>query len=146
MESYADAFDEIALVFGSNSSGGLAKLHPSPVHIFKLWHIFLENVNPLTKIIHAPTLQKQILEATCDLKSVGKETEALMFGIYSSAVSSMAEEEVQSIFNEPKATLFSKYQHGAKQSLINAGLLKTSDVTVLQAFLLFLVSHLALNT
>ena len=45
----------------NNSSAGhyatdLLAMHPNPLIIFRLWQIFLDNVDPLIKIIHAPTI------------------------------------------------------------------------------------------
>ncbi|KAL1963069.1 hypothetical protein VTN77DRAFT_8715 [Rasamsonia byssochlamydoides] len=132
--------DENFLVFGSSSRRSLAGLHPNPIHIFKLWQIFLESVNPLTKIIHAPTVQQRILDATSDLSSVPKELEALMFAIYSAALTALSDEEVTKIFGETKARFLARCRQGAQQALINAGILKTSDMVVLQAFVIFLLS------
>ncbi|KAH2544623.1 hypothetical protein KXW97_001886 [Aspergillus fumigatus] len=38
-------------------------LHPEQVQIFRLWQIYLENVNPLLKVTHTPTLQPRIVDA-----------------------------------------------------------------------------------
>jgi hypothetical protein len=35
-------------------------LRPSQPRIFILWQLFLDNVDPLLKIIHVPTMQRQI--------------------------------------------------------------------------------------
>ena len=49
------------LVFGGPSSTkALHSLHPPPVNINALWTAFVENVNPLTKIIHVPTGQQMV--------------------------------------------------------------------------------------
>lgn len=29
----------------------ISAIHPEPVHIFRLWQIFLDNVNPLFKVV-----------------------------------------------------------------------------------------------
>ncbi|KAL1986092.1 hypothetical protein VTN96DRAFT_6989 [Rasamsonia emersonii] len=131
--------DENFLVFGS-ASRSLTDLHPSPIHIFKLWQVFLESVNPLTKIIHSPTLQQRILDAASDLSSVPRELEALMFAIYSAALTAMSDEEVAKTFGETKTRFLARCRQGAQQALINAGILKTSDMVVLQAFVIFLLS------
>lgn len=114
-------------------------MHPTTVHIFKLWQTFLENVNPLVKVLHAPTVQQQILKASSDLASISKETEALMFSVYCVALISMSAEDVEKELGESKAVLWSKYRQGARLALSNADLLRTSSLTVLQAFFLYLV-------
>jgi hypothetical protein len=125
---------------GCPAVDNLRQLHPSPIHIFRLWQMYLNNVDPLTKILHSPTTQQQILDTTSDLGKVPKNMEALMFGIYSIAVTSLNDEECRNAFGEDKITLFSRYQAGTRQALINAGYLKSNDIVVLQAFTLYLVS------
>jgi len=133
--------DGAALLLGvASSTTALTNLHPQPVHIFRLWQTFLDNVNPLSKVIHAPSVQYQILEATGDLANISKPVEALMFAIYAAAVNSLDNSECQSILGEPKSTLLARYFMATQQALIRAGFLKSSELVVLQAFTLFLVS------
>ncbi|OKL63944.1 hypothetical protein UA08_00869 [Talaromyces atroroseus] len=122
------------------SQDSLASLHPEPVHIFKLWQIFLDNVNPLTKIIHPPLLQQQILNATSDLGSIGKGLEALLFSIYCCALLSLTDEEVQREFGQDRSEMRARFRIGAQRAFANADLMNTSDVVLLQAFSLYLVS------
>ena len=86
-------------------------------------------------------MQKQISEASSDLDNVSKALEALMFAIYAVAVSSMTEEECQRTIGEAKLTLLDRYTFATHQALLRAKFLKTSDIVVLQAFVLFLVSY-----
>ncbi|KAK1138735.1 hypothetical protein N8T08_002044 [Aspergillus melleus] len=132
--------DESGLIFGPPGRTTLSSIHPNPVHIFKLWQTFLENVNPLIKILHAPVVQQQILEAAGDLHAVSKEMEALMFSIYCISVISLGEDEVKRSYGESRATLISRYKRSTETALRNAGLLKTSNMVLLQAFLLYLFS------
>lgn len=132
--------DEHNLIFGTASKCRLTDLHPNPVHVFKLWQVFLDNVNPLTKIIHAPTLQQRILSACGDLGSVSKELEALMFAIYCAALTSLDDAGVVKELGETRTKLLPRYRQGAQRALINAGFLKTFDMTVLQALVIFIVS------
>jgi hypothetical protein len=127
------------LVFPSPSSEDLRDLHPSTVHIFRLWQKFLDSINPLIKLFHAPTVQQQVLDASADLDNVSKGMEALMFGIYCTAITSFSEPECLATFGEDKSTSLRRYHSGARQALQRAGLLRSSDITILQAFLLYLV-------
>lgn len=112
---------------------------PSPDHILKLWEIYQTNVNPLMKIVHVPTLTQQIVKAITDLGRVPRNVEALMFSIYAAAVLSMSDAECQAAFYESRQGLLSRYCLGAKRALIRAKLIGTSDLTVLQAFTIYLV-------
>jgi hypothetical protein len=126
---------------GTPSRQSLTHLHPSPIHVFQLWQFFLEGFNPLTKSVHAPTVQQRILDATSDLSSVSRELEALMFAIYCAALMTLTDDEVVKTFGETKTKLLTRYRLCAQQALINAGVLKTSELVVLQAFIIFLVSE-----
>jgi hypothetical protein len=114
-------------------------MHPSPVQIFQFWQIYLTSVNPLLKITHTPSLQGQLVEATSHLGDVPKALEALMFAVYLIAVSSLPEDEALRKFNEEKKALVAKYSAATQQALVNARFMCTSDVMVVQAYLLYLV-------
>ncbi|KAF2758493.1 hypothetical protein EJ05DRAFT_475798 [Pseudovirgaria hyperparasitica] len=116
----------------------LTALHPSPVVIFQLWQKFLENVNPMVKVLHVPTAQQTILEATSNLINLTKSTEALMFVVYFAAIVSLSNEECEYMTGEPKSVLQTRYRFAVQQALANAGLLRTSELVTLQAFQIFL--------
>ncbi|KUL86058.1 hypothetical protein ZTR_06438 [Talaromyces verruculosus] len=135
-----EEFNSSFLFGGGKSRQILTNFHPNTIQIFQLWNTFLDGVNPLTKIVHVPTLQQQILDAASDLGSLSPEMEALMFSIYSSALLCMQVDEVRKYFKEPKSTLLARYRQCAEQALVNAGVLGTSQLMVLQAFVLFILS------
>jgi hypothetical protein len=118
----------------------MSPLHPPPVQVFRLWQTFLVNVNPLVKIFHAPTVQQIILDATGDLSNIPRPTESLMFAIYLISVTSLRNEDCETMFGETRAYLLSKYSHATQQALVNGKFLKSVNLYSLQAFALFLVS------
>jgi hypothetical protein len=122
------------------SSEPVTAHHPSAIQIFQLWQHYLNNVNPLLKLTHTPTLQERIIEASANIDKVSKSLEALMFGIYLMAITSLSEDEVMEMFNEPRPLLVQRYYLACQQALLNAGFMRTPDLTILQAFLLYLVS------
>ncbi|KAJ8068649.1 hypothetical protein OCU04_002351 [Sclerotinia nivalis] len=134
--------EESTILFGNliSSKGNLRSLHPQPVTIFRLWQIFLTNVNPLIKLFHAPTVQEMILEATSDMDHIPKPTEALMFVIYLLSIGSLKDDECESTFNEPRSVLLSRYSHATQQALINVKYIKSLNLTALQAYCLFLLA------
>lgn len=67
--------------------------------------------------------------------------EALLFSIYSCAVHSMTDEEVQKEFGQEKGLLQARFRTTTQKALSNAGLLKTTDLVLLQAFCLYIVRH-----
>jgi len=137
--------DAGGFLFGPRNSN-TAVVHPQPLHIFRLWQTFLDNVYPVVKVFHAPTVQQHVFEATTNLEHISKGLEALLFGIYCCAVVSLNNAECESIFGEGQSVLLTQYQSGGQQALLNAEFLKTRDITVLQAFSLLLVSVVAILT
>jgi hypothetical protein len=123
-----------------NTSVDLSLLHPSQVHIFKLWQIYLENVNPLLKITHTPSLQGRIIDAAGDVTNIKPSLEALMFSIYCAAVFSMAQAECYKLFGAKREDILAGYQLGAREALLNSGFLKSSDRDCLTAIHIYLVS------
>ena len=137
----AFSLDVSRLMFGNPvSSIGLRPLHPRPVEAFKLWQAYLDNVNPLIKLFHAPTVQQIISEASGNLDAIPRNVEALLFAIYCIAVESLSDGECTLITGESKPMARQRFRTGAQQALINASFLKTSDLMVLQALTLFVVS------
>ena len=118
----------------------LRSQHPDPIQGFRLWQAFLDNVNPMTKLLHAPSVQKALLEAMGNLDKVPRAIESLMFAVYACAVCSMSNADCENVMGEARLVLLAKFQHAARQALVSAGWLKTSDIVALQAFTLFLVS------
>ena len=124
----------------------LSTLHPPQAQIFKLWQIYLENIDPLLKLTHTPTLQPRIIDAAGDTTKIEPNLEALMFAIYCMAVTSLDHEQCQTMFGVPRNDVLRSYQLGTREALINCGFLKSSNRECLTALHLYLVSHGTNNT
>lgn len=134
LETPNESWDPLTLRFTFDSvPESLSHFHPSSIQIFRLWEKFLDNVNPLVKIIHVPTVQRQLLEASVDLENVSRSFEALMFAIYASAITSLSNEECMELMNVPRQQLLKLYYKIAQQALTRAGIFATTDIIVLQA-------------
>lgn len=104
-----------------------------------MWQIYGENVEPLVKIFHLPSMCNVLANAACNLDNLNKATEALMFAIYLAAVTSLSPDECRNLLSEDKATALSKYRFATEQALARAGFLNTQERVVLEAFVLFLI-------
>ncbi|KXG53457.1 Transcription factor [Penicillium griseofulvum] len=94
------------LLFGSSvGKVNLSALHPTQVHIFRLWQIYLDNVNPLLRVTHTPTLQTRIIDAASDIANIDPKLEALMFSIYCVSISSITEDQCSASFGSSKKDL-----------------------------------------
>lgn len=130
------------LLFGTSGTAvDLSDVHPMPVHIIKLWQIYLENVNPLLKVTHTPTLQPRIIEAAGNFTDIDPALETLMFGIYCMAIQSLPEDECMKAFGSSRQHLLPRYQDGCQQALLNCGFLRRNDRDSLTALYLYLVCN-----
>jgi hypothetical protein len=76
----------------------------------------------------------------CDLNTVSASTEALMFAMYYSAIVSIDDQTCQSVLGESTVASIAKYSTATRQALVKAKLLRTSNLMVLQALTLYLLS------
>ncbi|KAK1566185.1 C6 zinc finger domain-containing protein [Colletotrichum navitas] len=124
----------------SSSQPGISQVHPEPRQIYRFWQVFVESVNPLLKIIHVPTLQQRVLDASWNPSSAPKPLAAMLFVIYALAVASTSGDECLLAFGETKVALSNRYRHATFRALVEADFLTTRDFEVLQALVLFLFS------
>ncbi|KAK3299833.1 fungal-specific transcription factor domain-containing protein [Chaetomium fimeti] len=117
----------------------LRPLHPLPSQIPFIWQVYQENVDPILKVIHVPSMSKVIKELRYNLDGLTPSMEALMFSIYYASITSLDEEEVKLNFGTEKIALIQKYRFAVEQALARAEFLTKPDFTVIQAFMLFLV-------
>ena len=129
------------LLFGSRKTNvNLSTMHPEQVQIFRLWQVYLDNVNPLLKVTHTPTLQARIIDAVSDVANISPTLEALMFSIYCVSILSLDKDECRAMFRSPRKDLLASYQFGCQQALLNCRFLRSSDRDCLTALYLYLVS------
>ncbi|KIX96500.1 uncharacterized protein Z520_07766 [Fonsecaea multimorphosa CBS 102226] len=146
---YSDDEDEVGSLIEEStdfilgytpSSNPVQHLHPSPANILILWQMFLDNINPMTKLIHQPTLHKTLVQASSQLDNLPRGLEALMFAIYSSALYSIDDDECEMKLGEPRKILLARYRHATRKALARARFMATSELVVLQAFFLYLLT------
>ena len=137
LEASHDDFD---FVLSSQPKSNPRSHHPSPEIIRELWQIFIENVDPLTKVVHVPTLRPAIQKAASNIETIPRSFEALIFAIYSAAVMSLKDDECRQRFCEPRKTLLSRYISATKGALSRAKFMGTTSLAVLQALVLHLLS------
>lgn len=129
-----------SFIFGySSSTVDLRSLHPLPSQIPFFWSTYVENVDPLTKLFHVPTMNVAIreLQAT-KCENLNSSMEVALFSIYYSVISSMSQSEVEANFDSDKTMLLTRYRFGVEQALAKADLLTSTEIVTVQAFVLFL--------
>ena len=138
-----------ATVFGSTLSApkDLRLLHPSPAQISHLCTLYIENVDPMFKVLHVPTLRNMVTDAISNVDVIpsGTYVECLLFAMYYAAVTTLTVEECLKYFQDGKESLLAKYRAGTERALSNADMLLECDMETLQALSIYLVSIMPWN-
>ena len=129
-----------SFVFGySSTMTSLRILHPPVKMIMKYWEVYVQNIDPLVKILHVPSAEKLLREAIDNIDHIARPTEAIMFAVYFSVVISLTAEECRDRLQQDKEIALKRYRFGVEQALAKTDFLGTQELVVLQAFTLFLV-------
>ena len=105
-----------------------------------LWTAYVENVAPLIKIFHSPTMKKLWQESSSGAKSLTSVEETAFGSIYFAAAVSLQDSETQQLFNRRKDDIIQTQRRSLEKSFLDIALLNTSSVMSLQAFLLYLIT------
>lgn len=112
----------------------------------RYWAIFLENVHPLTKVVHAPSIGPLLsnnddVGNSPSISSISRTTtcNALKYAICACAVSSLTDRECQATFGETLGALLYAFQSATRQALSEASFLRVPDMDLLCAHTLLLV-------
>lgn len=126
----------------SNSPQANGRLNLQPQIRHRLCDIFFHNVDPLFKILHRPSLQAFIKDGKpyLDYEQDHQAPATLASAIYLCAVCTLDEVECQSIFNTSKKIVVAEFQRETESALAKADFVTTNDLTVLQAYIISLVS------
>lgn len=128
-----------AALFGFRALAySLLSFHPSLPQAVNLFAVFTENVSPVIRLFHMPTLSKSYWDSIASLDSLDKNTEALLFAIYYSTTISLSNAECLSLLGVSRDAATEKYRFAVEQALARADLLNTHSMVLLQAAVLFL--------
>lgn len=132
--------DDFGFVLNESSQSKLKPQHPCPETIRDLWQIYIENVDPLTKLVHVPTLRPAIDKAVNNTNTIPRGVEALMFAIYAAAIMTLNDDDCMQMFQMSRRILLLKYVSATKMALSRARFMETTSLIVLQALVLHLLS------
>ena len=114
---------------------------PKPI-VIALLETYIYRVDPVLKVSHVPSLRSLLLSEEHDSleKFNPSSREALKFAICFTAVCTLTEVESRKLFVEDKDKTMNRFRLATEVMLSRANLLTTSDIIVLQAFVIYLVS------
>lgn len=137
--SAATPDDNVDLLLNDFSAIELEDVAPSPVQVFRLWQVFLERINPVTKLIHVPSLQPLVIEAAANHRNVANNTQCLLFAIYLVCTVSLSDAECRQMLDTSKEDALKTFTAGLKSALTRVNFMKHYDMVTLQALVLYLV-------
>ncbi|KAL3496315.1 putative C6 transcription factor [Aspergillus germanicus] len=117
----------------------IMQYHPTSETANFLWESFLNNVEPLCKILHIPSTRKMVELARQEPQLASKADECILFSIYHFSVFSLTQEECITNLGQARNELLQRYHDAARRAFVNASFLKTTSMTILQALTLFLM-------
>lgn len=127
-------------VFGIISSPVLLQ-HPLPLLKVHLCSVYFQNIDPVFKVLHAPSVRSHVelgvpyLSYSDDDSAVA----ALEFVMYYAAVTTMTDVECETTLWQTKRQALRQFRIMAEAALVQAEYIITTDITTLQAFVIYLV-------
>ena len=118
-------------------------LDSPPKHVVEaLYTLYFRNVDPLFKVLHAPSMAEYMLEGKPYLghEPGDPAIDALSFSIYYAGLNTIDAPSCKQRFGEDKSDLLNKYRFALEVCLAKANFINTTEIEVLQAFVIFLVS------
>lgn len=135
-------FPDTLFIFGGRTPAtNLRSLHPIASGIALLCTIYFQNVDPVFKVLHRPTVQVSISAAADNLDAgpLDAAQEALMFSMYFAATTSMTQEQCQNHLGQDREKLLAQFKYGAEMALANAHFLSSTELKSLVAFVIYVV-------
>jgi hypothetical protein len=116
------------------------ELLPSQWQSMQLWQIYVNNVDPLMKVLHIPTSQVTIFTAIENPRETRPNDNVLLFAIYFAAAIATEAESAYNILGQEREAFLDKAKYGFEQCLVETQFLEHPSVTSLQALAIYLVS------
>lgn len=112
-----------------------------------LCQVFLDRVDPVFKILHRPSLREFLQEGKpyLNYEPGHAAPEALACAVCYAAACSLGNEDCRSMFGKKKEFVTAMCQRETEAALVTADVVTTNDLTVLQAYVLSLVSARSQN-
>lgn len=108
----------------------------------QLCDIYLQNVDPVFKVLHRPTLRAFLYDDKpyLDYEPHHQVPATLAWSVYYAAVCTIDDARCQQLFGVDKKTISADLQRETESALVKADFVTTNELTVLQAYVISLVS------
>ncbi|KAL6885661.1 fungal-specific transcription factor domain-containing protein [Trichoderma evansii] len=141
---------QLALIPRENLSGGSflfphtvpqvqrAVANPPLDQILRLWKIYVQNVDPLIRVLHNPSIEQILNDLSLNEGSLNSEARTLLLAVCYGAVSSLSPSQARVEFALDTQSYTASFRSAVEKALADAQVLQTHDLQVLQAFVIFL--------
>lgn len=138
--SAANTSDPLTDMLLGDQQAPLDRHRPIPKNAMLMWKTYAERVEPIIRILHIPSTRPAMEQLSQNPQFATPHDDCLAFSIYHFAVFSMTETECLEKLGQPRGKLLSTYHLATRQALVAASFLKTTNLVVLQALILFLLA------
>ncbi|KAJ5173207.1 hypothetical protein N7492_005800 [Penicillium capsulatum] len=125
-----------------------AKAFNLPTHTRRnLAEIYIANVDPIFKLLHRPSLRAFLVEDKpyLDYEPDHPAPATLALAVYCTAICTIDDAQCQLLFDTDKKTALLDLQRELEAALVKVDFVTTTDLTVLQAYLLSLLASRCLD-
>ncbi|KXH66782.1 fungal specific transcription factor [Colletotrichum salicis] len=121
----------------SPASGLSYNCVPSSPNIIILWRVFLDRVNPVTKILHIPTFQANIAEAVSNFHAISPITQGLLFSIFLAASGTLSQKEHWDMLHWSKKDASTVLSRGFKTAMARYNYLKRFNEDTIRSLIFY---------
>lgn len=114
--------------------------YPPSNHILRLWLIYKERFDPVVKILHVPTTEAQIFQATDSMDHIPTSLSLLIHAISYAAITSVNEETSLDDFGESRQVLLLRYRQSFESNFTKFDKNDPENLQVLQALVIYLTA------
>jgi len=118
----------------------LATYHPSKLVATQLWKIYVDNVDPCSKVLHIPTDEVVIFTAIDDPINASPDAMALCFAVYYAATVARDADAAQEVVREEILPSLQQFKTGLELAFALADFLENPTLLLLQALGIYVVS------
>jgi hypothetical protein len=106
-----------------------------------LWAKYIENVDPIMKVLHVPTSQAAVEKAVANPQDVPKNQQCLLAAVKFAAVSSLSDEDCLAYLNTSRIQLLNFFRSEVHTTLKRSKYLVSHNFITLQALVIYLVCN-----
>ncbi|KAH6686793.1 fungal-specific transcription factor domain-containing protein [Plectosphaerella plurivora] len=110
---------------------------PSANDIIVLWRIYLDRVDPVTKIIHVPSFRPHIIDAAAGFRNMSPQKKGLLFAMFTVACLALSRQEHLDLLGRRKEDTIDAYSASFKAVLVRYGYLNNYDLDTLRSLVLY---------